>query len=154
MTYRSNYGRCHKCKRIRVLVNKKYELCRECNKQRLGVKTKTKPLKSYRKSTGELTLFHRIWNKRYHISAISKEPLNKYFFEDPETHKSTLPFMCHHVLPKSKYPKFRLCAWNIILITPEEHYIIHNVARSNWTPEFRAVYEELEKNISNRSKLE
>ena len=91
MTYRSNYGRCHKCKRIRVLVNKKYELCRECNKQRLGVKTKTKPLKSYRKSTGELTLFHRIWNKRYHISAISKEPLNKYFFEDIETHKSTLP---------------------------------------------------------------
>lgn len=27
----------------------------------------------------------------------------------------------HHVLPKSKYPEYRLCDWNIVLLQPEVH---------------------------------
>ena len=37
---------------------------------------------------------------------LGNEPLTTYF---------------HHVLPKSRFPEYRYCEWNIILVTPEVH---------------------------------
>jgi len=56
-------------------------------------------------------LFYKIWKTRVHKSEVSKEylgkePLSAYF---------------HHILPKSKYPEFRLVEENIILLTLDEH---------------------------------
>ena len=55
--------------------------------------------------------FKRIWKERPHKSEISgkslgKEPLSVFF---------------HHILPKNKYPEFRMDEENIILLTVDEH---------------------------------
>ena len=31
----------------------------------------------------------------------------------------------HHILPRSLYPKFKNCKWNIILVTYSEHKLLH-----------------------------
>lgn len=57
--------------------------------------------------------YEGIWNTNEHRSMISKkylwEPINTCYF--------------HHLLPKGikKYEKYRHCAWNILMVTPEEH---------------------------------
>jgi hypothetical protein len=56
-------------------------------------------------------LFKEIWKERPHESEISgrrlgDEPLSVFF---------------HHILPKNKYPEFRLDKENIILLTIDEH---------------------------------
>jgi hypothetical protein len=47
----------------------------------------------------------------------------------------------HHVLPKSKYPEFRLCEWNILLLHPE----VHDQAERNIdkTPKVKAYRDQL-----------
>lgn len=34
-------------------------------------------------------------------------------------------YEAHHIKPKSLYPKFKNCDWNIVLLTAREHYIAH-----------------------------
>lgn len=73
-----------------------------------------------KKKTGEVELFEIIWKKRPHISFVSRTFLGQdakaWFFA--------------HVLPKGKYPEFRLLEKNIILLTKEEHFIWDNCPRS------------------------
>lgn len=47
----------------------------------------------------------------------------------------------HHVLPKSKYPQFRLMKWNIVLLDPD----VHNQAETNLdkTPRVKELKERL-----------
>ncbi len=52
-----------------------------------------------------------IWNTRQHFCIVSgnylgREPLTVFF---------------HHLLPKSKFPQYRHCSWNIVLVTWEVH---------------------------------
>ena len=56
-------------------------------------------------------LFKEIWNKRPHRSEVSGRPLGK----------EPLSVFFHHILPKNKYPEFRLDEENIILLTIDEH---------------------------------
>jgi hypothetical protein len=59
----------------------------------------------------DVSLYESVWKSRAHICEVSgkklgKEPLTIYF---------------HHILSKSKYPQYRWCAWNILLVSPEIH---------------------------------
>ena len=69
------------------------------------------PLKS-RKPTGEKELFEEIAKERLPTSFISGIFLD---LNDVRCYA--------HVLPKGKYPKYRLNKKNIVLLTPEEHRI-------------------------------
>jgi hypothetical protein len=58
--------------------------------------------------------FMTIWN--------SLPPYRKRCYETGEALKNPpLSTYFHHVLPKSKYPEYRLCDWNIVLLKPEVH---------------------------------
>jgi hypothetical protein len=71
---------------------------------------KAKPLPP-KKVTGEGVMFRTIWNTRPHVSFLSGEKLGN----------DAYPWMFAHVLPKKKYPDFRLRLENIVLLTWEEH---------------------------------
>lgn len=64
--------------------------------------------------------------------ALKNPPLSTYF---------------HHVLPKSKYPQYRLCAWNIVFLQPE----VHNQAEIDLdkTPRVKEYKERLINQINN-----
>ena len=67
--------------------------------------------------TGELAVFKEIWEQSNKCSFLSSAPLaqyenTKYFFS-----------LFAHVLPKKKYPELRLCKDNIVLLTPQEHFL-------------------------------
>ncbi len=69
-------------------------------------------------ASGEGILFASIINSRPHISFISG--LDIFIIDGTITHSN-----CHHVLPKGQYPDYRLLDKNIILITKEEHNLVH-----------------------------
>lgn len=56
-------------------------------------------------------VFMKIWMKRPHKSEVSGEYLGS----------EAMSTYFHHILPKSKYPEFRLDEENIILLTLDEH---------------------------------
>lgn len=70
-----------------------------------------------RKPTGELKLFLEIYNERELKSFITERPIIY------KPYDSRFVNCFAHVLPKSKYPKFRLNKNNIVLLTPYEHYL-------------------------------
>ncbi len=61
----------------------------------------------------QIDLFRAIWNSRKHESFLSKKPL-KYF--------NVASFA--HVLPKGRYPSFKLKEFNIVLLTATEHTLL------------------------------
>jgi hypothetical protein len=68
------------------------------------------------KSPAEMReLFMVVWKKRGHVSEVSGEKL----FSPP----SSVYF--HHILLKNKYPQAAYDEENIILLTSEEHEIVH-----------------------------
>lgn len=91
-----------------------------------------------KKVTGELELFKAIWAVRKHVSHFSGEVIQDF---------APLHFM--HVLSKAKnqYPHFKLYPKNIVLGTEDEHYLHHNVARSDWPEPFRKEIERLESEL-------
>jgi hypothetical protein len=78
---------------------------------------KPKGLNKYREPTGEAEIFEEIWNERPHKSEISGRDVG--CFED-----FMFPNLFAHVLPKGKYPKFRLRKDNIMILNPREHLLI------------------------------
>jgi len=64
-----------------------------------------------KKTTGEAVMFQAIWNTRPHVSFLTGEKLGN----------DAYPWMFAHVLPKKKYPEFRLKYENIVLLTWEQH---------------------------------
>lgn len=112
MQYRKDLCTCHSEYRyiVKRLPGRKY--CMEGNKERLKEKRVEK-----KKSTGEKDLFGEIWEKREKVSFLSGYPLMEFAYS---------PFFLNcfaHVLAKGRYPKFRLKETNIILLTPDEHYM-------------------------------
>ena len=55
--------------------------------------------------------YSEIWDEREHVCFET----GVYLGSEPYT------TMFHHVLPKSKYPQFRHCKWNIVLLHPDVH---------------------------------
>jgi hypothetical protein len=91
--------------------------------QYLRTDKKPKPLKKKaikpktRENSGQAALFLSIWYSSDRLSFLSGKPLDRYAGTD------FFPNLFAHVLSKAqnKYPKFKLYANNIILLTPEEH---------------------------------
>lgn len=82
--------------------------------RRSSLKRSQKPIKARAKPTGELELFKEIWNERPHKSELSGDSIKEF------------SHMCfHHMLTKQAYPEHRLNKENIILITEQEHRVIH-----------------------------
>lgn len=99
-----------------------------CPKPSPKPKEKKKPIK--RKPTGELKLFEDIWSRRPHRSQFSLTPIDNF------------DVRCFaHVLPKSMYKQLRLEQRNIKLLTPDEHDMQTNIARSDWSKEFKEWWE-------------
>lgn len=75
--------------------------------------------------------YQKIWEEREHVcyetgQYLGDEPLMTYF---------------HHVLEKSKYPQYRHCSWNIVLVKAEIHNQIHS--NIDKTPKVKLLTEEL-----------
>lgn len=118
---------CKRCKQPRIIVNKKFFLCDNCNQIRLhgkprGLrhfeKTKNKEtkykitkIKRKRKTTGEAALFKEIWEEREHICHNCKIPLG----DEMKT------FFFMHIRSKGAHGKLRLVKTNIELACYDCH---------------------------------
>jgi len=98
-------------------------MCIGCNKKRLsGNRSESKLLKGNPGPTGELAMFKEIWAERPHTCFITGKVI-KYF--------SVSNFA--HILPKSRYPKYRLNKDNIVLMLPEMHSLYdHFHVKIDW----------------------
>jgi len=128
--FKPNIGICRSCERKRLIVVKK-GLCQVCNYNLKVMNPKIKPTKKlkgtekkqvfgslkkkFKKPTGELLSFKKLWEERPHRSELSGKAINEFDI-----------FCWHHILGKKAYPKFRLVKKNIILVTRQEHIDIHN----------------------------
>ena len=65
--------------------------------------------------SGMREFFLSIWSKRPHYSEVS----GKFLGHEP------LSTMFHHILEKELYPELALDEDCVILVTPEEHQIVH-----------------------------
>jgi hypothetical protein len=94
-------------------------LCHKCNQKRLeGVRGKKTPKPiANRKKTGERALFESLWETRAKVSFLSGKDLSR-------TPDFLMLNIFAHVLPKGKYPKYRLNTKNIIFLDPDEHYLL------------------------------
>lgn len=130
---------CKECGRTKLIVNKKYGLCIECNYFRLHGETtveaaikrekqqekekniiswqkqkkaKLKPKK--KKVTGELKMFQEIWAERDHFC--QNKNCGVYLGEVLQ------PIFFSHRKSKGAYPALRLCKDNIDLLCAECHH--------------------------------
>lgn len=116
---------CSECNTEQWIEHKKKNLCRDCNtlrKQQLKGNKDKRNLSTFKKKskpTGEMALFQSIWASREKKSYLSGKELKNY------EGTSFFPNLFAHVLSKAKnrYPKFKLFEKNIILLTPDEHYL-------------------------------
>lgn len=108
---------------VRWLSKKKPPLCnyhnilrKKKNKKRVSVKrTVLKP----RRATGERQVFQAMWDKdEIKLSYVTGVPLHDQ--------KDGRAYYFSHVLPKGKYPKFRLNPDNIVYMTLSEHGLWEN----------------------------
>lgn len=56
-------------------------------------------------------MYLEIWNERIHYCEVSFRYLGN----------EALTTMFHHILPKAKYPQYRYCKANIIVVHPDIH---------------------------------
>ena len=86
-------------------------------------KTPKKP-KGFRKATGELELFKRIYEDRAMKCCITDEHIE---FD-------VNCFM--HVLSKGAFPSYRLLEWNILMVKRRVHHLYDNEGRDKLLAEF------------------
>lgn len=70
-----------------------------------------------RRVTGEKALFDQIWAKRMHVSYLSGKSLEQYC---PYFYLN----MFAHLISKRKAKELMLVEKNIVLLTPDEHYLL------------------------------
>ena len=106
-------GQCPSCKQWNTIEERKLP-----PKYKAPLFKQTPLIKRY-KSTGERAVFDEIWQERKHVSFLSDQPLDQWYGTEFYVN------MFAHVLPKRKnaYHHFRLEKDNIILLTPEEHWL-------------------------------
>ena len=111
-------GKCSRCGKETVIVNKTHGLCPICNKQRLGKqKTPRHGSDDNNDNKSQISLFKTLWdnsNKKCQLTGKDLSwitPMSKYWFS------------CFaHILPKGKYPRFKYNINNILLVHPDVHY--------------------------------
>lgn len=106
--------------------------------KKFSEKKAPKRLSKKKKVTGELEMFKDIWSRRPHRSQFSMTPIEEF------------DVRCFaHVLPKSMYKQFRLNQRNVKILTPEEHDMQTNIARSEWPSAFKEWWEFHENELKN-----
>ena len=116
----------------------KLQICKECDnkiavptikglckyhywKERAKISAeKNKGKKTVRKASGELSIFHEIFDERKRVCFVTGVNLDTRYF----TRKNVFPHMFHHVLSKAAYPRFRFYKKNIVLLHPEVHHLV------------------------------
>jgi hypothetical protein len=123
MDYRP--GLCSGCHSEQIIVKRKASgnLCNRCNSDRLKSRKEIKDRqaryeKPKKKESGELKLFVKIWKTRERVSFLTGKRLTN------EIGTSFWFNLFAHLIPKGKYGNFRLREDNIILLTPNEHYLL------------------------------
>lgn len=76
---------------------------------------KTKIKAKFKAPSGQLDLFKTMWSEMPHVSELSGDKLMMFDVN-----------CFHHILTKGAYPKFLLFKPNIILLTRNEHRMIHD----------------------------
>lgn len=127
---------CKNCGKQKLIVNKKYGLCIECNyfrihgetpiqaaikrekeqekeKNRIKWQKQKEAPKKKRKATGELKMFKEIWEERSHFC--QNKMCGRYLGEN------LMPIFFSHRKSKGAYPALRLCKDNIDLLCAECH---------------------------------
>lgn len=61
-------------------------------------------------------------------------------------------FESHHILPKSLFPQYSKCDWNLVLLTPREHFICHwlLIKMTNSHKMFKALHKMLQGHSEHR----
>jgi len=96
-----------------------------------------------RKNTGELEVFRILFQQRKQVCFLTGESLSKYKDSKMFHH------LFHHVLPKGLYAKFRLNPKNIVMLKPNVHHDVENMAHSD----LLIKYENYDKLLSLKVKL-
>jgi len=79
----------------------------------------------------DIAFYTRIWEKSNRRCKIT----NRYLGDEP------LTTFFHHILPKSRFPEYRWCEWNVIMLHPEVHAQVEiDIDR---VPGARELYEKL-----------
>jgi hypothetical protein len=105
-------GICEQCGEDSIITKPRLGLCYKCNNKRLRKQKSNK-----KEASGQYDLFLEIWDRRGPYSFVSNKPLSD--FKD-----SKLFVNCFaHVLGKGAYPAFKLREDNIVLLTPQEHFL-------------------------------
>lgn len=114
------------------------------SQKKIPTKLKRVAIKKKFKPTGEKILFEAIWNSRKHVSFIDENFLGN----------EAKTFFFAHVLPKGKYPNFRLLDRNIVLLTQEQHHQFDFMPRSEIInhPQWQKLFE-LEEKLKSEYKL-
>lgn len=89
------------------------------------------------RGSGEAELFREIWNERERVSFLSGDELK--YVEGSEFWWNLFA----HVLPKGKFPHFRLNKDNIVLLTPHEHHLLDHsteARRQSYSDNWEMVY--------------
>ena len=102
-------------------LKRKSPLKKKKNKKSIDLKEDISTL-----SLGEF--YQEIWD----------ETINKVCYETGQyLGREPLTTMFHHILEKSKYPEYKFCKWNIVLLRPEVHEQVHlNIDK---TPKVKAL---------------
>lgn len=105
-------GTCSECGNDSIITKPSLGLCFKCNNKRLR---KMKINKS--KASGQYDLFLEIWKEREHFSFVSGQTLAHL------RHTKVFVNVFAHVLSKGAFPRFKLKKENIVLLTPQEHFL-------------------------------
>ena len=100
-------------------------------------KNKKKQSKTFKGSSGQLSMFEEIFeerNKICFVTGISLQP-KEYYMRNNNFH-----WLFHHVLPKGLYSRFKLFKPNIVLLLPEVHFDVENMAESDLIAKYPGYY--------------
>lgn len=143
MMFKPHFGTCVECGKQRLIIVKA-GYCKLCNERKKtgnkrsgstnkgeiirALKRSIRPKTRKREPTGELGLFHEIWNERDHVCEVSGAVIRQF------------DVRCFsHILPKGAYPRYRLLKENVKLVLPEIHQQWETGDRSD--PKFEKIRE-------------
>ena len=126
-------GTCISCNKEKPIYSKK--MCQYCYWTHTNTKAKKKRESKYCTDWGfetEKELFDSLKCVNPH-SFILNLPLKNFLGKEWYN-------CCHHVLPKGKFPLFRLNPANITLLTPEQHTDIHSKTKAQLGDSWASYY--------------
>lgn len=122
------------------MIAKKMKQCADCEKGKLSYLWKSNPplcrfhhasrqsKVSKEKGKDMLNEYNKfckqVWDDRNHVSELSGQRLPEHNPHSKKFH-NLIRYHIHHIKEKARYPELMMEAENVILITFDEHQIIH-----------------------------